>query len=453
MTRARMVGLLVVAVACETSSGPVDPPMPSLDTRLRQAIAPWGTIPIGEVAPQSPALVALGQMLVFDKILSGNRDISCATCHQMGRAATDGMSLAVGTGFTGTGTDRRPGAGRVHVGRNAPTLLNVGLGGVYVFWDGRLNEGFGFGPPFPNQPSLLPPLPPQPHILASQALLPVLSREEMRGTAGDRDVFGQPNELAELADADVTGIWRGVMTRLLAIPEYVDLFRAAFPTVPTGQLRFEHAAQAIAAFELAALTKTRSPFDRYLGRDDGALTTEAKRGALLFFGEANCVGCHNGPLLGGNQFANIGIPQLGPGSGKAKPLDHGFGETLGIPQYQFAFRVAPLRNVELTGPYMHDGAYPTLEAVVRHYNNPELALRNFDGKELDPSLQGSYHGEGTTIAAILAGLDFRVRRQRLLAETELAELVTFLKSLTDPRARDLTALVPGRVPSGLPVDR
>jgi cytochrome c peroxidase len=448
-----MAGLLVATVACESSSGPVDPPTPSIDARLRQAIGPWGAIPIGEVEAQPPALVALGQMLVFDKILSGNRDIACATCHQMGLAATDGMSLAVGTGFTGTGTARRPGTGRAHVGRNAPTLLNVGLGGAYVFWDGRLNQGFGFGPPFPNQPPTLPPLPPQPHILASQALLPVLSREEMRGNAGDRDVFGQPNELALIADDDVAGIWRGVMSRLMAVPEYVEMFRAAFPGVNTAQLRFEHAAQAIAAFELAALTRTRSPFDRYLGRDDGALSTEAKRGALLFFGEAQCASCHNGPLLGGNQFANIGIPQLGPGSGAARPLDHGFGETLGIPQYRFAFRVAPLRNVELTGPYMHDGAYATLDAVVRHYNNPELALRNFDGKELDPSLQGSYHGEAATISAILSGLDFRVRRQRLLTDTELGELVTFLKALTDPGARDLTALVPARVPSGLPVDR
>ena len=453
MRSVSVIGLLtLVAAGCDGSPGPVDPVTPSIDVRLRQAIRNWGAVPIGDVASQSPAMVALGQALLFDRILSGNRDVSCATCHQMSRGATDGLSLAVGTGGTGTGLTREPGPGRAHVPRNAPTLLNVGLGGTYVFWDGRLNQGAPFGPPFVSAPTL-PPLPVQPHILASQALLPVLSREEMRGQAGDRDVFGAVNELAQLPDGDPSAIWRAVMARLTAIPEYVEMFRAAFPSVATAQLRFEHAAQAIAAFELAALTRTNSPFDRYLARDDAALSAEAKRGALLFFGEAQCVTCHSGALLGGNQFANIGIPQLGPGSGQGKPLDFGFGETLNLTQYRFAFRVAPLRNVELTAPYMHDGAYATLDAVVRHYNDAVTSLRSFDPSQLAPSLRASYHGEPSTIEAVLSGLDFRLRRPMELTDAELGELVTFLESLTDPTARDLSSLVPARVPSGLPIDR
>src|SRR5205814_6054358 len=100
-------------------------------------------------------------------------------------------------------------------------------------------------------------------------------------------------------------------------------------------------------FEIASFTKHDSPFDRYLARDDRALTEEQKRGALLFFTEARCVSCHAGALLGGTQFANIGIPQIGPGVGSAAPLDIGRGEqvTQGAGSfYKFAFRVVPLRN-------------------------------------------------------------------------------------------------------------
>src|SRR3712207_687336 len=183
------------------------------------------------------------------------------------------------------------------------------------------------------------------------------------------------------------------MRRLLAVQEYVAKFTAAYPGTPTSALGFEHAANALAAFQLHAFTKTNSPFDRYLARDDAALTEEQKRGALLFFGRAMCASCHSGALLGGQSFANVGVPQFGPGVGRAAPLDRGRGEELpNVPFYQFAFRVPPLRNVELTAPYMHNGAYRTLEDVVRHYNNVDSALAAFDPSTLEAALRGKYHG-------------------------------------------------------------
>jgi cytochrome c peroxidase len=450
--------LLAIGLACDGPPTSTDPVPVSIDRQLRETLRGWGTVPIGPVTPEAPALVALGQALIFDPILSGNRDISCATCHQLGRAATDGLSLAVGTGGVGSGLSRTPGAGRAHVGRNAPSLLNQGLGATYLFWDGRLNQGFPFGPgPAGGRFGTGPGAPPIPsgvtHILTAQAMLPVLSRDEMRGLAGDRDVSGNPNELAALPDDDPDAIWRAIMARLVAIPEYVTMFRAAFPSLAASQLRFEHAAEAIAAFEIDRLTRKDSPFDRYLARDDGALSAEAKRGALLFFGRAQCASCHSGPLLGGQQFANIGIPQLGPGVGLARPLDAGFGETLDIEQYRFAFRVPPLRNVALTAPYMHNGAYPTLDAVVRHYKDPTEAQRTYDVTQIAPELRSSHRGDAATIAAVLATLDHRLRRRLELSETELRELVVFLEALTDPAARDLEGLIPARVPSGLPVVR
>ena len=100
---------------------------------------------------------------------------------------------------------------------------------------------------------------------------------------------------------------------------------------------------------------------------------------------------------------------------------------------------------------MHDGAFPTLEAVVRHYNDVTLALRTYDVAQLAPELRPLYHGDVATINTVLETLDFRLRRSLGLTDDEQRDLVAFLKSLTDPAARDLSALIPAAVPSGLPV--
>jgi cytochrome c peroxidase len=395
-------------------------------------------------------MVDLGRSLFFDKILSGNRDVACATCHDPSAHATDALSLPIGTGGVGDGLARTLGAGREFVPRNAPTLLNQGLGFFYLFWDGRVNEEGGLGrfntPTKVTMPAGLS------GLLAAQAMLPVLNRAEMRGIVGDRDGSGNPNELAAIADASPSEIWAAAMKRLLAIQEYQAKFAAAFPGTPAGALGFQHAANAIAAFEVQAFTRTNSPFDKFLAGENRAMTTEEKRGALLFFGKARCSTCHSGPLLGGQQFANVGAPQIGPGVGAAAPLDKGRGEELPqVSQYQFAFRVQPLRNVELTAPYMHSGAYPTLEAVVRHYNNADSAHKSYDVTQLAPALRAQYHGSDAVKQQVLQSLDFRLREPLRLTQIEQAQLVAFLKSLTDPAARDLRSIVPSSVPSGLRV--
>ena len=439
--------LLLFGAACERSDTLAEP---SLDAGLRQDMSRWGVIPIGPLAAQDPALVDLGRALMFDPVLSGNRDVACATCHHPTTHEADGLSLAIGTGGSGLGPGRTLGSGRQFVPRNAPSLLNDGLGLFYLFWDGRLSNFLGGSPPPPTA-SVAPGVS---NLLAAQARLPVLNRQEMRGEPGDRDVFGAPNELAQFADSDSTAVRQAIMRRLLAIPEYVAKFTAAYPGTTAGQLRFEHAATALAAFQMQALTKTDSPFDRYLSRDDAALTTQQKRGGRLFFGKAQCSTCHNGPLLGANGFANAGVPQLGPGSATTPPLDRGRADLPDQQQgYRFAFRVAPLRNVELTAPYMHDGAFPTLEAVVRHYNDVPLTLTTYDVSQLDPALRPTYHGDAATTDSVLRTLDFRLQTPLHLTEGEMGDLVAFLKSLTDPSARDLSALVPAAVPSGLPVPR
>jgi cytochrome c peroxidase len=428
-------------IACDESSSIGGGPE-SLDAQLRRQFTQWNIVPIGEAPHQDPAMVALGQALMFDKILSGNRDISCATCHDPTQHLTDGLALAVGTGGSGSGAARTLGAGRQFVPRNAPSLLNSAIGLPYIFWDGRLTR---FGPPLPDV------VVPTTDLLQGQAMLPVLNRREMRGETGDLDVFGNPNELAQLDDTLPNAIWQGVMHRLVAVPGYVTLFNAAFPSIPSTSLTFEDMAKAIAAFQMDAMMKTGSPFDRYLARDNNALSVQAKRGGVLFFGVARCSQCHNGPFLGGRDFANSGVPQLGPGVGQAVPLDKGRGEILNFQFYQFAFRVPPLRNVELTAPYFHNGSFPTLESVVKHYNDVSTSLRTFDPSTLPASLQASFHGDIGTVNAVLATLDSRLQSPLHLTDAQIGDLVAFLKSLTDPAARDLTGIVPASVPSGLPV--
>ena len=463
--RALAIAVATIAIgACERTSV-IDPPIePTLDAQLRQVLGFWGVMPIGDPPAQSAALVDLGQSLFFDKLLSGNRDISCGTCHEPGLQLIDGLSLPVGTGGTGMGAARVLGSGREFVPRNAPSLLNTGTGFVYTLWDGRVNEEGVFGGPPPTgqvgrfqaPPGVVFP-PGLNSLIAAQAMLPVLSRVEMRGKPGDADVFGNPNELAAIHDTNEQAVWNGVMARILAVQAYVAKFNAAYPGVPASQLGFQHAANAIAAFQIHNYTRTNSAFDRYLARDNNALTEQQKHGALLFFGNARCSQCHNGALLGGQQFANIGIPQIGPGVGASAPLDVGRAENLpGGPVqnsfYRFAFRVPALRNVELTAPYMHNGAFKTLEQVVQHYTNPDSSLRNYNPSQLDPALRSQHHNDPATVNSIAQGIDSRIGSFQpiRLTAAERANLVAFLKSLTDPAAMNLPA-VPVSVPSGLPI--
>jgi cytochrome c peroxidase len=446
------IALALFAAACSDGSVSNVAETPSLDAQVRQALNGWGVVPILPVNAQDPALVDLGRSLFFDKILSGNRDVACATCHSPLTNSGDGLSLAIGTGAVGSGQTRTLGPGRQRTPRNALSLFGAGLRPFYIFWDGRVSDDGGGSrfttPAGTALPSGLT------SALAAQAMIPVTNRVEMRGNLGDRDVFGNLNELAQPADSQFAAIWSATMKRVLAVSAYLQKFTAAFPSVPASQLGFQHAANAIAAFEVQTFTKTNSAFDRYLARDDNALSIDAKRGALLFFGKARCSQCHNGPRLGGESFANTAAPQLGPGTGALAPLDAGRGDPSigGQPQLpRFFFRIPPLRNVELTAPYMHDGAYATLEAVVHHYNNVDSAVKAYDLSQLDPSLRASYHGDAATIKALLSTLDGRLQQPLGLSEDELKTLVAFLKSLTDPSARDMIGVVPASVPSGLPV--
>lgn len=410
-------------------------------TELRSAINEAGVTPLNPNAASDPDLIALGQALFFDPELSGNRDTSCATCHHPAIYGVDRLSLSIGTGGRGFGEGRVLATARFHVPRNAPELWNRGAEEwTTMFWDARVEHTgsgvVGDGREFDSELG----------VLAVQAIVTIASPVEMRGFPGDVDIFGNLNELAFIPPEDIDDAWNGVMDRLVAIDGYVDLFDAAFPgEEPT----IGHVGTAIAAFESVAFASTGSPFDQYLAGNDDALTEPQLRGAALFFGDAACATCHSGPLLTDQQSHTLAVPQLGPGKGDAAPDDLGRSVISGDPADAYAFRTPPLRNVVLSPPYMHDGAYFTLSEVVRHHLDPLGSYQTFDISTVRVDMAEAGLPTADQLDRMRPTLDFTPARE--LSETEIAELVVFLEALTDPDALDLTPWVPNSVPSGLPV--
>ncbi|MEZ4472447.1 MAG: cytochrome c peroxidase [bacterium] len=273
--------------------------------------------------PTTAAKVALGRLLFWDPILSGPRDIACATCHHPDFAYGDGIALSIGTGGQGLGPDRVRGRGAPFVPRNAPTVLNTGFNG----WTGGAMPDPEDAPMFWDSRA---------HSLEAQALGPIQSDVEMRGNTYPE---------AEALDR--------VVARLAAVPEYEALFAAAFGVDPAEAVTVEHLSNAIAAFE-RHLSQLTSPFDRFQAGDARALTAQQQRG-LRAFNAAGCADCHRGPM-----FSDYRLHRLNTPDNPATPeVDRGDG--------QGRFRTPTLRNVALTGPYMHGGVFRTLPDVMRFY--------------------------------------------------------------------------------------
>ncbi len=408
-----------------------------------------------------PALVELGRMLFFDKILSGNLNISCASCHHPFAATADGLSLPVGEGGEGLAVTRTTGANGdevpERVPRNAPAVFNLGAHEfTRMFHDGRVEmmpshpSGF-LSPAGENLPSGLD------NVLAVQAMFPVTSGTEMAGQAGEN------SQADAAASQDLPEVWSFIADKLRTTPGYVELFIAAYefhdtqPVTSGADITYVHAANAIAAFEAVAWRNDKSPFDRFLRGDRFAISPRALFGALRFYGSAGCSSCHAGVFQTDHGFYAIAMPQVGPGKGDGFDGRDDFGRerVTGNESDRYRFRTPTLRNVALTGPWGHDGAFATLEAVVRHHLDTVESLENYDPDQLVMPYRDDLDAEDLVVH------NDPSRRAELAAANELspsnlndrrvAELIEFLHSLTDPAALDLRADVPDYVPSGLPV--
>lgn len=421
-----------------------------VDEHLQSYITGNGLSPMEK--PETDSMkVVLGQKLFFDKILSGNKDVSCASCHHPSLNSGDGLSLPIGVGGTGLGPKRTLGYDRTHIPRNSPEIFNRGSSEWHtMFWDSRVAMSNGdqiLSPADEKLPKGFD------NILAVQAMFPVTSRDEMRGEIGDRDINGQENELALISDAAPQSIWHAIMLRLFEIPEYRALFQQTYPNIPLEEMGFQHAANAIAAFEIEAFTLLDSPWDKYIAGDSEALSMEQKLGATLFYGKAGCANCHSGNLMTDQQHHNLAIPQFGPGKGNAEPLDVGrFAET-GKSEEKFAFRTPPLRNVATTAPYMHNGAYESLKEAIIHHLDPENALKRFDPAQLPKELRMTYQDSPALHQKMLKTLDpLLIENHQKLESHEINALVTFMRALTDSSLKNIHQTIIDEVPSGLPVD-
>ncbi len=195
-------------------------------------------------------------------------------------------------------------------GRQAPTVLNTAFNHLQ-FWDGRARS------------------------LEEQAIGPIHNPIEM----------GETHE--------------NVVKKLGKIKGYQQQFRAVFGT----DVNLQGIAEAIAAYERTVIS-TNSAFDKYVAGDRNAMDEAAVRGMALFKGKARCILCHGGPNFTDNQFHSLGVPQVGP-----MKEDLGRYYVTKSDKDRGAFKTPTLRSITETAPYMHDGAFKSLEEVVDFLNS------------------------------------------------------------------------------------
>jgi cytochrome c peroxidase len=311
--------------------------------------------------------VELGRHLFYDRRLSVNGTTSCASCHQQALAFTDGRAVSVGA--TGDRTDR-----------NAMSLWGVAYLPTLTWFNPVLDT------------------------LERQALVPLF---------GDRPI-----------EHGLSGREGVAIEALRADPRYAPLFRSAFAGEP-DPFSLGNIVKALASFQ-RALISADAPYDRWVRGDTSALSTSAQRGEALFFSErTECYHCHAGPTFSTafrsartqtapRSFENNGLYNL-DAQGRYPGANPGLSEFTMDPRDHGRMRVPTLRNVGVTGPYMHDGSLPTLEAVVDHY-----------------ARGGTLHADGPNRGD---GRDnpnkSTLIRGFVITPDERADLVAFLRSLTD----------------------
>ena len=300
--------------------------------------------------PTTAAGLALGRDLFFDPLLSVDSTVSCATCHRPELGFADDLALSSGVaGRRGT--------------RNSPGLANVGYLHQTLFWDGRADN------------------------LEAQALHPIAATTEMGGD------------------------WPRLIGKLRRHPAYGPRFRAAFGLRSVRDLNPDHVGKALAQFQ-RSLISADSKYDR-VERGEATYTEQEALGHAIFFDLADepdptwrglptgeCAHCHAPPHFTNQRFFNNGLDEA---TDLDDFSDRGRGAHTGQRADNGKFRTPGLRNVAVTAPYMHDGRFATLEAVVDHYN------------------RGGHYAENRDPNVYPIGMD----------TTQARALVAFLETLTD----------------------
>ncbi|MBC8048211.1 MAG: cytochrome C peroxidase, partial [Fimbriimonadaceae bacterium] len=307
------------------------------------------------------------KILFFDPVLSVNNKRACASCHQPAKAFTDGLTKSTALDFKGT------------IRRNAPTLINAALQGSY-FYDVRAE--------FPE-------------------------------TQIDHVVFH--------AD-EFNTTYEAIIEKLKQSPEYISLFKEAFPDQPGNALNGFTITKSIADY-VRSLIAMDSEFDKYMRNEKTTLDENIKDGYNLFMGKAQCGTCHFAPTFYGtvppdfteSETEVLGVPSTKDTLHTTIDNDKGRYDIQNVPVYEFAFKTQTVRNIQLTAPYMHNGVYTTLEEIMDFYNRGGAA-----------------------------GLNIELEFQTLppdklnLSKIEIADIISFMQSLTDTTG---TTSIPAMLPS------
>jgi cytochrome c peroxidase len=362
------------------------------------------------------------------------------------------VSLSLGEGAVGLGRGRHvPGAENVpeqRIPRNAPALFNLGATEYSVmFHDGRLeidaDQPGGMRSPLGVAlPEGLD------SLLAAQSMFPVLSADEMAGHYSENEV-AEAVRLGQSFEA-----WDRIAARVAAEPGYRPLFDGVYGN--GSEIRYVEIANALAAFMDVEWRAVDSPFDRYL-TEGTPLSPLADKGRALFYGRAQCSTCHSGWFQTDHSFHAIALPQIGPGKAarfENHARDEGRMRVTGRAEDAYAFRTPSLRNVTLTAPYGHDGAYASLSDMVRHHLDPVPSLMGYQSdKAVFLQLEGAEDWKAqrdqAELSKIAAASDLT---PVVLNDGDITAILAFLKSLEDLSWQNRLG-VPEAVPSGLPVDR
>ncbi|HEX7294320.1 MAG TPA: cytochrome c peroxidase [Pyrinomonadaceae bacterium] len=395
-------------------------------------------------------LADLGRNLFHDPIVGLNDDNSCAGCHSATAGFGDTQSIAIGVdnNFI-VGPDRHGPRNQ----RRTPMAANTVFFPT-LMWNSRFASLSN--DPFDNSLGFMFPLPEgltlsdKSHLLVAQAFIPPTERVEAAG-------FVFPGNNFEIRDE--------VIRRINETPAYRKLFGQIFSEVKNGgSITYDMFAQAIAEFEFT-LVFADAPIDHYARGQKNALTEDQKRGALLFFGRANCVSCHAVSGQSNEMFSDfrqhvIGVPQIAPVPGDpaagnvvfdgiGQNEDFGLEQVTGDSNDRYKFRTSPIRNVGVQPAFFHNGAFTRLEDAIRFHLNPAGEAPLYD-----PTVAGVARDLRLTlgpIAPVLARLDAAMTTPVALSTDEFRELVDFVRiGLLDPKAKpdNLRKLIPRTLPSG-----
>jgi len=377
----------------------------------------------------------LGMKLFYSKTLGGDNTTACVTCHHPMLGGGDNLSLSVGVDSDNPdflGVHRKLKSGAVaSVPRNAPTTFNVTFWKKVLFHDMRIEK---IGDEGIHTPDLEYPkidLLAGENLVQAQARFPITSPEEMRGT---------------YLDSSYNQTMRRALAKRLQ-KNWLEDFRTGF-SFPNGSaedlITEQNFSEAIAEYERSQIF-IETPWKSYVEGNKNAISKSAKEGAKLFYtaqenGGAGCVQCHSGDFFTDEKAYNTAMPQIGNGkeSGITKTNDYGCNLITNKKQDMFRFRTPSLLNVEVTGPWGHDGAYTSLEGITRHMLSPLESAKNYDVSQLKQKNIAIKDVKKNTQEALDAVVHLSAKQQ--LKESDITHLVSFLKSLTDPCVKSRSCL-------------